>query len=152
MEEQADEIKAAWREVADRSPLPWEWFCTLTFRRRTSYLEAEKGLLWWVRQVTLARYQQGLSMSQAKKKADKTDLPWIATVEPHKAAGTHLHVVVADVGDLDRETFKELWESKHGNARVEACADPEACVNYVLKWAGTVGEPFPSGALSKPSP
>ena len=127
------EIQKAWIEFL--TPLPWQWFATLTFHREVHPEQADKRYRRWVRHLNEDVYgrrfrEKGLGIF------------WTKAIEFQRRGVQHFHALLGpgDLSKFNHFDYMNLWYNEgNGFARIYPY-DSEKVLWYVSKYVIKGGE------------
>lgn len=120
--------------------IPWQWFCTLTFRPhlagRTGGVHpesADKAFRFFISSINRELYGANWS------KRHHGGLQWVRGTELHKDGRLHFHAVVsahgADINSLaSRYAWHEFWYKHFGRNQIEEPRSQDEICGYVAKY------------------
>jgi hypothetical protein len=130
------ELRDAW--VTFLSPVPFQWFATLTFETNVHPEEAFKKWRRFTNDLNREIYGRHWT------KRPNAGVHWVVAVERQKRGVVHLHAMLGDHRNLDllarRLTWMDRWHAIAGYARIESIKSDEAAIRYVTKYVIKDGE------------
>jgi hypothetical protein len=123
-------LRNAWSEFL--SPIPFQWFATLTFETNVHPEAALKRYRRFTNDLNRSLY------GRRWEKLANAGIHWIVATERQKRGVVHLHALMGDPNDLNliarRLTWMDRWAEMAGFARIEAIHSDDAALRYVTKY------------------
>lgn len=133
-----DRLAGAYAEFIGR--IPWQWFCTLTFRPHFAGStggvhpeRADKAFRFFVSSINRQLYGANWS------KRHHGGLQWCRGTELHKDGRLHFHAVLSAHGEdinnrASRYEWHEFWYREFGRNQIEMPRSQEEICGYVSKY------------------
>lgn len=123
-------LRDAWARFL--SPIPFQWFATLTFEMNVHPEAAFKRYRRFTNEINRELY------GRRWEKQPHGGIHWIVATERQKRGVVHLHALMGDLNDLNliarRLTWMDRWDEMAGFARIEAIHSGDAAIRYVTKY------------------
>jgi hypothetical protein len=120
------------------SPIPFQWFATLTFETNVHPEAALKRYRWFTNGINRTLY------GRRWEKRPDSGIHWVVASERQKRGVVHLHALMGDPNDLNqiarRLTWMDKWQEMAGFARIEAIRSDDAALRYVTKYVMKDGD------------
>lgn len=123
-------LRDAWADFL--SPVPFQWFVTLTFETNVHPEAAIKRWRRFTNEINRSLY------GRRWMKKDHGGIYWIVALERQKRGVVHFHALMGDIHDLNEITrrldWMDEWYAMAGIARIEPIRSSEAVLRYVTKY------------------
>lgn len=117
-------LRESWIEFLSR--WHWELFATLTFRDTIHPESANKRFQSWVNWANRQRF--------GPRWYRKTNvIRWARFTELQRRGVLHYHVLMRELGGLNRLSLGHRWQSRNGLAKIEIIKTPPRVLRYVTK-------------------
>jgi hypothetical protein len=111
----------------------WEWFGTLTFRHDVHPEMADRRLRLFISKLNRRRYgPRWWKHGQG--------IWWVRALEYQQRGVVHLHVLLAGIEGVPRQTAIRCWRELAGFAKIEPIRNAAAVTRYVSKYVPRGGD------------